>query len=149
MKPKIIASINTKTLYISDDIFEDESERRLYLESTEEQKKADDALFDSLDAEHALNMQVLEQTQLLELQSSLIKSTDEQRKKALASKRLDLKLEEEIAAIKKRAIPEAEQNDQINRERQRRVDAEKNLLIVKGSVPGAKNSTVIVEKLWN
>jgi phage-related minor tail protein len=91
------------------------------------QKKADDALFDSLDAEHALNMQVLEQTQLLELQSSLIKSTDEQRKKALASKRLDLKLEEEIAAIKKRAIPEAEQNDQINRARQRRIDNEKNL----------------------
>jgi large subunit ribosomal protein L3 len=30
-----------------------------------------------------------------------------------------------------------------------KVDAEKNLLIVKGSVPGAKNSTVIVEKLWN
>lgn len=30
-----------------------------------------------------------------------------------------------------------------------RVDAEKNLLIVKGSVPGATNSTVIVEKLWN
>jgi large subunit ribosomal protein L3 len=30
-----------------------------------------------------------------------------------------------------------------------RVDKEKNLLIVKGSVPGATNSTVIVEKLWN
>ena len=30
-----------------------------------------------------------------------------------------------------------------------KVDAEKNLLIVKGSVPGAKNSTVIVEKLWS
>jgi large subunit ribosomal protein L3 len=30
-----------------------------------------------------------------------------------------------------------------------KVDAEKNLLVVKGSVPGAKNSTVIVEKLWN
>lgn len=30
-----------------------------------------------------------------------------------------------------------------------KVDADKNLLIVKGSVPGAKNSTVIVEKLWN
>ncbi len=30
-----------------------------------------------------------------------------------------------------------------------KVDREKNLLIVKGSVPGAKNSTVIVEKLWN
>lgn len=30
-----------------------------------------------------------------------------------------------------------------------KVDREKNLLIVKGSVPGATNSTVIVEKLWN
>lgn len=30
-----------------------------------------------------------------------------------------------------------------------KVDKDKNLLIVKGSVPGAKNSTVIVEKLWN
>ena len=30
-----------------------------------------------------------------------------------------------------------------------KIDAEKNLLIVKGSVPGAKNATVIVEKLWN
>ena len=30
-----------------------------------------------------------------------------------------------------------------------KIDAEKNLLVVKGSVPGAKNSTVIVEKLWN
>lgn len=30
-----------------------------------------------------------------------------------------------------------------------KVDKEKNLLIVKGSVPGATNSTVIVEKLWN
>jgi large subunit ribosomal protein L3 len=30
-----------------------------------------------------------------------------------------------------------------------KIDAAKNLLIVKGSVPGAKNSTVIVEKLWN
>jgi large subunit ribosomal protein L3 len=30
-----------------------------------------------------------------------------------------------------------------------KVDAAKNLLIVKGSVPGARNSTVIVEKLWN
>lgn len=30
-----------------------------------------------------------------------------------------------------------------------KVDKEKNLLVVKGSVPGAKNSTVIVEKLWN
>ena len=30
-----------------------------------------------------------------------------------------------------------------------KVDTAKNLLIVKGSVPGAKNSTVIVEKLWN
>ena len=27
-----------------------------------------------------------------------------------------------------------------------KVDAEKNLLVVKGSVPGAKNSTVIIEK---
>ncbi len=30
-----------------------------------------------------------------------------------------------------------------------KIDSAKNLLIVKGSVPGAKNSTVIVEKLWN
>ncbi len=30
-----------------------------------------------------------------------------------------------------------------------KVDTDKNLLVVKGSVPGAKNSTVIVEKLWN
>jgi len=30
-----------------------------------------------------------------------------------------------------------------------KVDTDKNLLIVKGSVPGAKNSTVIVEKLWS
>lgn len=30
-----------------------------------------------------------------------------------------------------------------------KVDADKNILVVKGSVPGAKNSTVIVEKLWN
>ena len=29
---------------------------------------------------------------------------------------------------------------------QLKVDAEKNLLVVKGSVPGAKNSTVIIEK---
>jgi len=27
-----------------------------------------------------------------------------------------------------------------------KVDAERNLLVVKGSVPGAKNSTVIIEK---
>jgi large subunit ribosomal protein L3 len=30
-----------------------------------------------------------------------------------------------------------------------KVDTDKNLLVVKGSVPGAKNATVIVEKLWN
>jgi large subunit ribosomal protein L3 len=30
-----------------------------------------------------------------------------------------------------------------------KIDREKNLLVVKGSVPGPKNSTVIVEKLWN
>ena len=30
-----------------------------------------------------------------------------------------------------------------------KIDADKNILVVKGSVPGAKNSTVIVEKLWN
>ena len=30
-----------------------------------------------------------------------------------------------------------------------KIDVEKNILVVKGSVPGAKNSTVIVEKLWN
>lgn len=30
-----------------------------------------------------------------------------------------------------------------------KIDTDKNLLVVKGSVPGAKNSTVIVEKLWN
>ena len=91
------------------------------------QKKADDALFDSLDVEHQLNMQVFEQTQMLELQASLIGATDAARKKALGSKRLDLQLEKEIADIKKRAIPEAEQEDQINRARQRRLDAEKNL----------------------
>jgi len=122
-----ITSLYEATI-VSEKAVKSEKERADAIEKLMQvQKKADDALFDSLDAEHALNMQVLEQTQLLELQSSLIKSTDEQRKKALASKRLDLKLEEEIAAIKKRAIPEAEQNDQINRARQRRLDAEKNL----------------------
>jgi len=30
-----------------------------------------------------------------------------------------------------------------------KIDTDKNLLVVKGSVPGAKNSTVIVEKLWS
>ncbi len=91
------------------------------------QKKADDALFDSLDVEHQLNMQIFEQTQLLELEASLIGATDAARKKALGSKRLDLQLEKEIADIKKRALPASEQEDQINRARQRRLDAEKNL----------------------
>jgi large subunit ribosomal protein L3 len=27
-----------------------------------------------------------------------------------------------------------------------KIDSEKNLLVVKGSIPGAKNSTVIIEK---
>lgn len=91
------------------------------------QKKADDALFDSLDVEHQLNMQIFEQTQLLELEASLIGATDAARKKALGSKRLDLQLEKEIADIKKRALPASEQEDQINRARQRRLDTEKNL----------------------
>lgn len=94
---------------------------------TQAQKKADDALFDSLDVQHQLNMQVLEQTDLLALEASLIGSTDAQRKKALATKRLDLQLEKEIADIKKRPISETEQDAQIARARQRRLDAEKNI----------------------
>ena len=39
MSPEIIASIKTETYFIFDDIFKDESERKLYLESTEEEKK--------------------------------------------------------------------------------------------------------------
>lgn len=91
------------------------------------QKKADDALFDSLDVEHQLNMQVLEQTQLLELEASLIGATDTARKKALGNKRLDLQLEKEIADIKKRALPASEQEAQIARAIQRRLDSEKNI----------------------
>jgi len=64
---------------------------------TQAQKKADDALFDSLDVQHQLNMQVLQQTDLLALEASLIGATDAERKKALATKRLDLQLEKEIA----------------------------------------------------
>jgi len=122
-----ITSLYEATI-VSEKAVKSEKERADAIEKLMQvQKKADDALFDSLDAEHALNMQVLEQTQLLELQASLIKATDEERKKALTVKKLDLALEKEIADIKKRAIPEAEQNDQINRARQRRTDAEKNL----------------------
>jgi hypothetical protein len=91
------------------------------------QKKSDDALFDSLDVEHQLNMQVLEQTDLLALEGSLIGATDAQRKKALATKRLDLQLEKEITAIKNSPISATEQEAQIARARQRRLDAEKNL----------------------
>jgi hypothetical protein len=94
---------------------------------TEAQKKADDALFDSLDVEHALNMQILEQTDLLMLQRSLIGSTDAERKKSLATKRLDLQLEKEIADINKRAIPQSEKDAQIARATKRRLDAEKNV----------------------
>lgn len=94
---------------------------------TQAQKKADDALFDSLDVQHQLNMQVLEQTDLLALEGSLIGATDSERKKALATKRLDLQLEKEIAAIKKSPISASEQADQIARAIQRRLDAEKNL----------------------
>jgi phage-related minor tail protein len=94
---------------------------------TEAQKKTDDALFDSLDAEHALNMQILDQTDALILQRSLIGATDVQRKKALATKRLDLQLEKEIADINKRAIPQTEKDSQIDRARQRRLDAELNV----------------------
>jgi phage-related minor tail protein len=94
---------------------------------TQAQKKADDALFDSLDVQHQLNIQVLEQTDLLALEGSLIGATDAQRKKALATKRLDLQLEKEIAAIKKSPISASEQEAQIARARQRRVDAEKNI----------------------
>lgn len=94
---------------------------------TQAQKKADDALFDSLDVQHQLNMQILEQTDLLALEGSLIGSTDAERKKALATKRLDLQLEKEIADIKKRPITLSEQEDQINQARQRRLAAEKNI----------------------
>jgi hypothetical protein len=94
---------------------------------TQAQKKADDALFDSLDVQHQLNMQVLQQTDLLALEASLIGATDAERKKALATKRLDLQLEKEIADIKKSPISASEQEAQIARARQRRVDSEKNL----------------------
>ena len=94
---------------------------------TESQKKADDALFDSLDIQHQLNMQILEQTDLLALEGSLIGATDAQRKKALGTKRLDLQLEKEIIAIKNSPISATEQEAQIARARQRRLDAEKNL----------------------
>jgi hypothetical protein len=91
------------------------------------QKKSDDALFDSLDVEHQLNMQVLEQTDLLALEGSLIAATDAERKRALANKRLDLQLEKEIADIKKKAISKNEQDAQIARAEQRRLEAGKNV----------------------
>lgn len=91
------------------------------------QKKSDDALFDSLDVEHQLNMQILEQTDLLALEGSLIGATEAERKKSLATKRLDLQLEKEIIAIKNRPISAAEQEAQIAQARQRRLDAEKNV----------------------
>ncbi len=93
----------------------------------EAQKKADDALFDSLDTEHALNTAIIDQTDALNLQRSLIGATDAERKKALATKRLDLQLEKEIADINKRAIPQTEKDQQILRATQRRLDAEKNI----------------------
>lgn len=95
--------------------------------ANEAQKKADDIVADAWANMEQLNKQVLDQTQLLELEGSLIGATAAERKKALGIKRLDLKLEEEIAAIKKRALPEAEQEDQINQARQRRLANEKNL----------------------
>jgi phage-related minor tail protein len=91
------------------------------------QKKADDALFDSLDVEHQLNMQILEQTDLLALEASLIGATDAERKKALTNKRLDLQLEKEIADIKKRSISKDEQDAQIASAEQRRLEAGKNV----------------------
>ena len=51
MIPEIIASVKTETYFILDDIFENESERKLYLESTEEEKKVfiEELLIDNID----------------------------------------------------------------------------------------------------
>lgn len=95
--------------------------------ANEAQKKADDIVTAAWTNMEQLNKQVLDQTQLLELEGSLIGATAAERKKALGIKRLDLKLEEEIADIKKRALPELEQEDMINQARQRRLANEKNL----------------------
>lgn len=91
------------------------------------QKKADDALGESWSVMEQLNKQILDQTDLLVLEGSLIGVTDAERKKALGAKRLDLQLEKELADIKKRNIPQSEKDDQENQARQRRLAAEKNL----------------------
>jgi phage-related minor tail protein len=91
------------------------------------QKKADDAVAESWKVMEELNKQVLDQTELLALEGSLIGSTDAERKKALAIKRLDLQLEKELYEIKNRKIPQSEKDDQENQARQRRLAGEKNI----------------------
>lgn len=91
------------------------------------QKKADDALGESWKVLEELNKQLVDQTDLLALEGSLIGATDAERKKALANKRLDLQLEKEIADIKKRSISKEEQDAQIASAEQRRLEAGKNV----------------------